>query len=139
MIKVYVAYAAPVLACAVILALLVRFRRELRGQHHDPIEYYSSSDGYQFELPLRLIKKIKSGQAEALAASGGSYYVAYYRADGRLIRVVKMLRGKADFEHVYAYSPSGQLLRAAIRRPDGDASVLGCDKRVALAGRRGLH
>ena len=131
----YAVYIAPALAFAVIAALCLRFREVLSGRHHDPIEYYSGFDGYRFALPLRLVKKITSEEAQAQSAAGHSYYIGYFSPDGRLIRAVKMLRGKVEFEHTYAYSPKGRLMRAAISQGDGTVSLLG-DKRAALEGLR---
>ncbi len=121
----YAVYVAPALAFAVIVVLYLRFREVLRWRRHDPIEYYSGLDGYRFALPLRLVKKITSEEAQALSAAGHSYYAGYFSPDGHLIRAVKMQRGKADFEHTYAYSPKGRLMRAAIIQADGAVSLLG--------------
>jgi hypothetical protein len=120
---VYVAYVAPALGVAVILTLCLRFWGILRRRRHDPIEYYASFDGCR--LPLRLTGKITSEEAQTLSAAGRSYYIGYFRPDGRLVKAAKMLRGVTDIEHVYAYSPRGRFMSAAIRRSDGAVTLLG--------------
>ena len=118
------------LALIPVLALYLRCRKTRRGRKHEPVEYYRRFAGYH--LPLRLIEKIAKVEAEALAADGHSYYVGHYGPNGRLLKSVKMLRGKMDFEHAYIYSPKGRLMSVAIARADGTVSVLG-DKRVTAA------
>jgi hypothetical protein len=120
---VYVAYAAPAFGLALVLALCLRFWSILRKRRHDPIEYYRGFDGCH--LPLRLTGKITSEEAQTLSAAGRPYYIGYFRPDGRLAKATKVLRGVTDIEHVYAYSPKGRLMSAAIRRANGSVSLLG--------------
>ena len=123
-----------VLALALIAALALYLREAMRGQKHEPVEYYRGFAGCH--LPLRLVEKIAKEEAEALTAAGHSYYVGHYGPNGRLLKAVNMLGGEMDFEHAYIYSPKGRLMSVVIARADGTVSVLG-DKRASPAPLRG--
>lgn len=133
--KVHPAYIVLILAPILTLALYLPLRKVLRARPRDPVEYYRGFTGYRFQLPLRLSERITQEEAEALAAAGHSYYVAHYGPDGRLLKAVKMLNGKLNFEHAYLYSSSGRLMSAAIARADGTVNLFG-DKRVTAARMR---
>lgn len=83
------------------------------------VEYYRGFSGY--DLPLRLTNKITKEEAEA-GASNASFYIAYMER-GKLIRVVKMFRGSADFEHMYQYYPNGKLKRVEGKNAEGVVKV----------------
>jgi Family of unknown function (DUF6156) len=104
-----------VLAVAVGLAGWIAWQR--RPRKHDPVEYFAGWDGYG--LPIRLTQRITKEEAEAIATRGNAYLIGYFDENNRLIRDVKMLRGKVFFEHVYTYYPSGRLSRVKVTNPDG--------------------
>jgi hypothetical protein len=91
------------------------------------IEYYGSFAGYQ--LPLRLINKMTKQEAESRNAA---YYIGYFDTDRRLMRVIKMLGGKRDFDQVYFYYPNGALKRVEGTNADGFSSVQEYDENGKL-------
>jgi hypothetical protein len=126
-VAVGVAFAALIVAIGVWLAA-VTVRSVLKAhQKHDPIEYYAGWGGYRH--PIVLQRKITKEEADALAAKGYAYLIAYFDADSRLVRVVKMLRGEVFFEFAYAYYPNGKLRSATVTASDGGVSVLEYDTR----------
>lgn len=96
-------------------------RLHARSETHDATEYYRSWGGLRH--PINLKEKITREQAEAQAAAGYAYMIAHYDTDGRLLRVVKMLRGAIFFEFAYAYYASGKLKSVRVTNPDGVVSV----------------
>ncbi len=92
--------------------------RRLRERKHDPVEYFGSWDGYG--LPLRLVDRISKEEADARAARGSAYLVGYFDVENRLVRDVKMLRGKVFFEHHYTYYPSGRLRHMTVTNTRGE-------------------
>jgi hypothetical protein len=96
-------------------------------QKHDPIEYYAGWGGYRH--PISLQRKITKEEADAIAAAGNAYLIGYFDADGKLARVVKMLRGEVFFEIVYAYYPNGKRRSATVTGSDGRVTVLEYDTR----------
>ncbi len=134
--KVHPAYIVLMLVPISMLAVYLPVRKARRARPRDPIEYYRSFTGYQFQLPLHLSEKITKEEAEALAAAGHSYYVGHYSPGGSLIKAVKMLNGKMNFEHAYLYSSSGRLMSAAITRTDGTVNLLGGKRMTAEPPRK---
>jgi hypothetical protein len=67
-------------------------------------------------------------EADGFAAKGAVYLVGYYDADGKLIRVVKFLRGEVFFEYLYTYHPNGRIKSARVLR-DGRDTLLEYDER----------
>ena len=86
-------------------------------RQHDRIEYFAGWDGYT--LPIRLTGLITKAEAEAPAARGYPYMIAYFDDENRLVRDVKMLNGEVFFEHLYTYYPSGKLRRVTVTNGDG--------------------
>lgn len=92
-----------------------------RRRKHDPVEYFSGWDGYG--LPIRLTGRIAKEEAEATAARGCAYMIGHFDEHNRLVRDVKMLRGKVFFEHIYDYYPNGRLRRVKAINPEGVETV----------------
>jgi hypothetical protein len=109
-----------VVALAAGLAGRIVWRRA-RRRKRDPVEYFSGWDGYT--LPIRLTDRITKEEAEAIAARGNAYLIGYFDDENRLIRNVKMYRGKIFFEHVYTYYPSGKLRQVKATNPKGVETV----------------
>ena len=70
------------------------------------VEYYGYAAAYGY--PLRLRDKMTKEEAESRDAA---YLIGYFDDNRKLTRVVKMIHGKRDFEHVYTYYPNGHLKR----------------------------
>jgi Family of unknown function (DUF6156) len=116
------------------LALLIkRLVRAAAKRKHDPIEYYRGWGGYNH--PIGLQGKITKEEAEALTAKGRPYVVANFDAEGKLVRVVKMLRGYIFFDFVYERHPNGKLKSATITDAKGVKTVRRYDER----GRRSAN
>lgn len=92
------------------------------AETHDAVEYYAGWSGYRH--PIHLDHKITEAEAQAIAARG-AYLIGYFDAEGRLIRVVKMLNDRVFFEHAYAYHPNGRL--AQVRTVAVDGRVFSAD------------
>jgi len=80
------------------------------------VEYYRTFVGHN--LPLRLTHKTTKQDAEATAADS-AYYIGYFDADRKLVKVVKMFRGGVLFEHKYSYYPNGNLMRVEGKNNEG--------------------
>jgi hypothetical protein len=89
------------------------------AERHEPVEYYSGWSGYGH--PIRLGRKIARSEADAQAARGYAYIIAYFDADDRLSRVDKINRGELFFRFEYSYHRNGRLKFAKISRQDGRA------------------
>jgi Family of unknown function (DUF6156) len=96
---------------AVLAARIVRARARRR---HDRIEYYAGWGGDHH--PIVLENRITRDEANAITTNGAAYLIGYYGEKGRLIRVVKLIRGEFFFEYRYNYHPNGRLKRARITR-----------------------
>jgi len=92
----------------------------------DPIEYYTSWDGYWH--PIRLYKRIPKEKADEWHAAGLAYMVGEYNENFQLTRVVKYLRGEVFFEYNYSYHDNGMIKTARVRRGGRDR-LLQWDKR----------
>jgi hypothetical protein len=111
-----------VLAGAGLLVLILRRLARARARrNHDPVEYYRGWTSYRH--PIYLENKITKEEADAIAASGMGYLIGYFDADGKLTRVVKMLRGAVFFEFVYDYHPSGKVKRVTATNTRGEVTV----------------
>ena len=108
-------------ALALVMVGSARTRRQ-----HDPVEYYRGWSGYRH--PIHLDNQITREEAEAIGAAGAAYLIGSFDADGRLTRVVKMMRGEVFFEYDYTYYPNGKRRGATIRR-GGRMTVLEYDSR----------
>jgi hypothetical protein len=106
----------------VVAGLFVRSAR-VRA-NHDPLEYYRGWGGYRH--PIVLQNKITKEEADALA--GSVYLIGYFDSDGKLLRVVKFLRGEVFFEYLYSYHPNGRLKSARVTR-GGRETLLEYDER----------
>ena len=95
--------------------LAARLLLALTRKPHDPVEYYRGWRGYRH--PIKLENRITKEEAEAITADGAAYLVGYFD-DGRLMRVVKFLRGEFFFEYLYSYHPNGRLKSARVTRRD---------------------
>jgi YD repeat-containing protein len=115
------------LAGLVLVAFAVRFVRA--KWKHDPVEYYMGWGGTRH--PITPQNRITREEAQALAARGAAYLIAYYADDGRLTRAVKLDRGEFFFEYRYTYHPNGRLKRVRVTR-GGCVTVLDYD----IRGRR---
>jgi Family of unknown function (DUF6156) len=102
-------------------AFVVRLAQAKARRNHDPVEYYRGWDGYRH--PIRLSHKITREEADALAAVGSAYLIGYFDAEGRLVHVVKMLRGSVFFEYAYTYHANGKRKNATVTRSE-DVTVL---------------
>ena len=109
-----------VFGIAAALLMVWSFRAQA-NRKHDPIEYYRGWGGYRH--PIGLQGKITREEADAVAAQGSAYLIGYFDADGRLTRVVKMLRGSVFFEFVYAYHPNGKRKSATVTNANGIVTV----------------
>jgi hypothetical protein len=114
--------ALPAVVVAVLAAWIARVRA--RRRHH-PVEYYAGWGGDHH--PVVLENRITRDEARAIAAKGAAHLIGYYGEKGRLIRVVKLVRGEFYFEYRYNYHPGGRLKRARITR-GGRVTVLEYDK-----------
>jgi hypothetical protein len=126
-----------IIAAGVILAALiaviggwlaaVTVRSALKArQKHDPVEYYAGWGSYRH--PIVLQHKITKEQADVLAADGYAYLIGYFDANGKLLRVVKMLRGAVFFEYAYTYHANGKLQSSTMTSNSG-VTVLDYDAR----------
>ena len=115
-----------VLTGLVLAVLAVRFARRLARRRHDPVEYYAGWGGYRH--PIVLENRITKDEANAITAKGAAYLIGYYGDKGRLLRVVKLVRGEFFFEYRYSYHPNGRLKRARVTR-GGRVTVLEYDTR----------
>jgi hypothetical protein len=106
---------------AVLIARLLR-----PNVRHDPVEYYRGWSGYRH--PIHLDNKVTKEEAEAIGAAGAAYLIGYFDAEGKLTRVVKMLRGAVFFEYLYTYHPNGKRRSAEVTR-NGCVTVLEYDTR----------
>lgn len=105
----------------------LHFRSTLRRmKRKHAIEYYLGWGGYWH--PIGLQNRITKEEADAYAARGAVYLIGYYDANGRLMRVVKYLRGAVFFEYLYTYHPNGKLQSARVMRGGRD-TLLEYDKR----------
>jgi hypothetical protein len=109
----------PIVVVGLVLLIVWSARDRANGKH-DPVEYYRGWGGYSH--PIVLQNKITKDEADAVAATGAAYVIGYYDADGRLTRVVKMLRGAVFFDFAYAYHPNGKLMSARVTNADGVVS-----------------
>jgi len=110
------------------LALLIA--RSARGQprqNHDPVEYYRGWRGYRH--PITLENKITKEEAEAIASKGSAYLIGHFDAEGKLRRVVKMLRGSVFFDFVYEYHPYGKHKSATVTNANGKVTARHYDER----------
>ena len=112
-----------VLAIGLVLLVALRARANRR---HDPIEYYLGWGGYSH--PIALEKRITKEEADAVAARGAAYLIGYFDADGRLMRVVKMLRGEVFFDFEYTYHPNGRRKSAKVTNAKGVVTIREYDK-----------
>ena len=102
------------------------------ASRHDATEYYRSWGGYRH--PISLQSRISKEEAEDRAAGGKAYLISSFDAQGRLVRVIKMLKGSIFFEFVYEYHPNGKLKTATITNAKGETSLRRYDER----GRKAL-
>ncbi len=109
-----------------VAALFVRAALIRANRKHDPIEYYRGWGGYWH--PIGLQNKMTKEETDAFAAKGAVYLVGYYDADGKLMRVVKFLRGEVFFEYLYTYHPNGKIKSARVKRSGRD-TLLEYDER----------
>ena len=56
-------------------------------------------------------------------ARGNAYLFGYFDADGKLVRVVKMLRGSVFFDFEYAYHPNGKCKSARVTNAKGAVTM----------------
>src|SRR5262245_40874317 len=107
--------------------LIVRSVRTRANRKHDPIEYYLGWGGYRH--PIALQNKITKEEAEAVASKGSAYLIGYFDDEGRLTRVVKMLRGSVFFEFVYEYHRNGKRKSATVTNAKGIVTARHYDER----------
>jgi Family of unknown function (DUF6156) len=110
----------------VVAGLFVRSVLVRANRNHDPVEYYRGWGGYRH--PIVLENQITKEAADALAAKGSVYLIGYFDGEGKLLRVVKFLRGEVFFEYLYAYHPNGRLKSARVTR-GGRETLLEYDER----------
>ena len=92
----------------------------------DPVAYYTSWGGYWH--PIGLYNRITKEKADEWHAEGKAYMVGYYDDVGRLVRVVKYLKGEVFFEYSYTYHDNGRLKSARVVRGGRD-TLLEYDER----------
>jgi hypothetical protein len=109
----------------VVAAFVVRSNLIRANRKHDPIEYYRGWGGYRH--PIVLENRITKEEADALGARGAVYLIGYF-SEGKLMRVVKFLRGEVFFEYLYAYHANGRLKSARVVRGGRD-TLLEYDER----------
>jgi hypothetical protein len=112
--------AVIVLAGAGLLVLILRRLARAR-RNHDPVECYRGWTSYRH--PIYLENKITKEEADTIAAGGSPYLIGYFDTDGKLLRVVKMLRGAVFFDFVYDYHPSGKVKRVEATNTRGEVTV----------------
>src|SRR5215510_12473718 len=106
------------LTVAIAIGVAVLIVRSVRANRkHDPIEYYKGWGGYGH--PIGLQNQITKEEADAIAAGGHAYLIGHLNADGKLVRVVKMLRGSTFFDFEYAYHPNGRLKYSRVTNAEG--------------------
>jgi hypothetical protein len=116
------------LTVAIAIGLAVLIVRSVRASRkHDPIEYYKGWGGYWH--PIGLQHKITKEEADAIAAEGSAYLIGHFNAGGKLVRVVKMLRGSTFFDFEYAYHPNGRLKYSRVTNAEGRVSERHYDAR----------
>ena len=103
---------------AVAIALALSISLPMVSSEELSVEYYGTSAAYGY--PLRLMNKMTKEEAESRDAA---YLIGYFDRNRKLIRVVKMINGKRDFEHVYSYYPNGQLKRMEWINSKGSSTV----------------
>ena len=81
-------------------------------------KYFGTFSGYT--LPLKLKNNLSKSEIEARRA----YLVAYYDASGRLHKVRKVLDGKTEFIHEYAYDAQSKLVEVIVTNHEGNISIL---------------
>jgi hypothetical protein len=109
----------------VVAGLFVRAARVRANRNHDPVEYYRGWGSYRH--PIVLQNKITKEEADALA-KGSVYLIGYFDGEGKLLRVVKFLRGEVFFEYLYSYHPNRRLKSARVTR-GGRETLLEYDER----------
>ena len=107
-----------VVVAMVVVGLLVRSVLVRANRHHDPVEYYRGWGSYRH--PIVLLNRITRQEADALAAKGSVYLIGYFDGEGKLLRLVKFLRGEVFFEYLYEYHPNGRLKSARVARGGRD-------------------
>jgi hypothetical protein len=116
------------IGCAAGLWALLAVPRWLRARRkHDPMEYYAGWGGYVH--PIGLDKKITREEADAIAARGNAYLIAFFDADNRLVRVDKILKDALFFRFEYTYHPNGRLKLTKVLRSDGRTKEFEYDQR----------
>jgi hypothetical protein len=106
-----------VAVCGVGLMIWLVRKPYVRNEAHDAVEYYRRWSAYH--TPIALSDKITKEEADALAVAGYAYLIGYFDVDGKLTRVVKMLRGSVFFDDVYVYYASGKLKSSKVTNSDG--------------------
>jgi hypothetical protein len=71
-------------------------------------------------LPLALSEELEP----AAARHRGTYFRAYYDANGRIVRCDKLVYGEVELEHVYEYDASGRLRQATVTTAGDEPQVL---------------
>jgi uncharacterized protein DUF6156/RHS repeat protein len=106
-----------------------------KNKRRDPVEYFSGWSGYHH--PIAPGRRITKQKAEALAAEGAAYLIGYFDTDGKLTRIVKLLRGEFLFEYAYTYHPNGRLKSARVTR-GGRVTLLEYDERGRRLSGQGI-
>jgi hypothetical protein len=108
---------AIVLAGAAFTLAVYRFLKARTWGKHDPVEYFSSWDGYAH--PISLYHPITKEEVEAREAKGEVYLIGHFDADNRLVRATKMYKGAVFFDFIYTYYPNGTRKSARITNNKG--------------------
>ena len=108
------------IACAAFALAMYRFVKARTWAKHDPVEYFSSWDGYAH--PISVYHKITKEEVDAREARGGVYMIGHFDADNRLVRVIKMYKGAVFFDFAYTYYPNGTRKTARITNNKGVTS-----------------
>jgi hypothetical protein len=122
-----VSTALIVLIAIGVAAFVARSIRIWPSRKHDPIEYYRSWGGYTH--PIALGERITKEETEAIAARGNAYLIGYFDDTGKLVRVVKMLRGAVFFDFEYAYHANGKRKSAKVTNAEGRVTFRDYDER----------
>jgi len=113
-------------ALVVVVGIGLAVLRARTHRRHDPVEYYLGWGGYTH--PITLGKKVTKEEADAAAARGSAYLIGHFDADGRLTRVVKMLRGAVFFDFEYTYHPNGRRKSAKVTNAKGVVTIREYDR-----------
>lgn len=85
---------------------------ELRGKGRPHLTYSG------IKLPLKLVEPLEEDQIQ----NRNTYILGFYDDKNLLIGVRKMVYSAVEFEHLYRYDPTGQLVHVTIINAEGEST-----------------